>query len=99
VSIHVECGQVRWASAQMQPVEMAVPLWSETVATAGTTANAAPEGAGDGAVVFTITAEVDVWVAIGATPAPGVAPRRRLKAGATRSFLAFSGAKVGWSAT
>ncbi|MEI6161483.1 MAG: hypothetical protein WCP77_16730 [Roseococcus sp.] len=102
MSIHVECGEVRTVGTGIQPIEVAGSLaWSETVATAGNTTNAAPASTNPAisAMVLTVTAEVDVWLALGATPNPGGSPRRRLKAGQTRSFLAPVGTKVGWAAT
>lgn len=100
MSLHVECGLVRTVGAGIMPVELGGGLqWSETLAAAGSTTQTAPSAPADNlsAIVFTLTAEVDMFVAIAATPAPGSAPRRRMKAGQTRSFLAPAGTKVGWS--
>jgi len=101
MSLHVECGLVRTVGSGVTPIEVGGGLqWSETLAVANTaTAQAAPAAPGGGlsAVVFTLTAEVDLWVSISDTPAPGSNPRRRMKAGATRSFLAPVGAKVSWA--
>jgi hypothetical protein len=101
MSIHVECGEVRTVGTGIQPIEVAGSLaWSETVATAGTTTNTAPSSpdASISAMVLTVTAEVDVWISLGSSPAPAANPRRRLKAGQTRSFLAPAGTRVGWAA-
>jgi hypothetical protein len=100
MSLHVECGIVRTVGSGITPVEVGDGLaWSETLDSAGTTANTAPDApaGGSSAVVLTLTAEIDMWIAISASPMPGSTPRRRMKAGACRSFIAPGGVKVGWS--
>ena len=99
MSLHVECGLARISGGVLDPVERGGSLqWSETLAAAATTANAAPAApSGDVAVVFTLTAEVNMWVAIGTAPNAGdTSLRRRMRAGQTRSFLAPVGVKVAW---
>lgn len=100
MSLHVECGTARLVGSSIMPVEIGGGLlWSETLGSAGTTGLSAPAGPADGAaaVVFTITAEVNGWIAIGPAPDANVlAFRRRIRAGATRSFLAPNGVRVAW---
>ena len=101
MSLHVECGLALLAGTNIQPIEIGGSLqWSETRATAGATTQLAPAApSGNTTVVFTLTAEIDMWVSIGASPVATADPRRRMKAGSTRSFTAPVGARVAWSAT
>lgn len=98
MSLHVECGRVRLAGANLQPVEVGSDLhWSETLASAGTTTNAVPGSASpDEAVVVTLTPLVDGWVAIGASPNASANPRRRVLSGQPRSFFVWQGTRVAW---
>ena len=102
MSLHVECGQAGFGSRNGTdlPVEIANSLaWSETVTTAGTTSNEVPRTRPGTSWVLTLTAEVDMWVAIGAIPnATAGNSRRRLKAGTMRSFSASGGMRVAWAA-
>ncbi len=99
MSLHVECGAVLTDGygRSLLSVEQGGGLaWSETLASAGTTTNTVP--AGGPQLVLTLTAEVDMWVSIGASADATQNPRRRLKAGVTRSFLAIAGHRVSWAA-
>jgi len=101
MSLHVECGQAGLGSqtGTDMPTEIANSLaWSETVAVAGTTSNSVPVSNGS-TYILALTAEVDMWVAIAASPNAAANPRRRLKAGLTRWFSASAGLKVAWSLT
>lgn len=76
------------------------PTWSQTLASAGTTTNAAP----DGPSVFVIRAASDVYVAMGAAPdasqttGSGDAARTFVEANATQTFAASAGQKLAWVA-
>lgn len=100
MSCHIECGAARLSGTSIMPIEVGGGLaWSETLATAGTTAGTAPTAAADGlsAMVFTVTAEINGWISIGASPdASAAGMRRRVRAGMQRSFLAPAGARVAW---
>lgn len=100
MSCHVECGAARLSGTTIMPVELGGGLaWSETLSVAGTTTGIAPAAAADGlsAMAFTVTAEINGWISIGATPDATVpAMRRRIRAGMQRSFLAPAGARVAW---
>jgi hypothetical protein len=101
MSLHIECGLVRAVGTDIQPVEVGGGLlWSETLASAGTSTAVVPAAPTDGvsAMVLTLTAEVDMWVSIGGSPNAAANPRRRLKAGSVRSFLAVTGHRVAWAA-
>lgn len=101
MSLHVECGLALLAGTNIQPIEIGGSLlWSETRATAGTTTNSAPSAPNSiTAVVFTLHAEVDMWVSIRETPVATADPRRRMYAREVRSFIAPVGVRVAWSAT
>lgn len=51
---------------------------------------------GGGGLIVTLTAMVDLWVAIGPEPDPRQAPRRWLRAGIARSFEASGGLRIAW---
>jgi len=76
------------------------PTWSQTLASAGTTTNAAPEGSS----AFVIRAAVDVYVAMGVAPdasqtsGSGDAARVFVEANATQTFAANAGQKLAWVA-
>lgn len=96
MSLHVECGLAAVRSSA--PVEDGGSLrWSETVASAGTTGNAVPDNEPGVIFYLTLTAEVNMWVSIGASPNAGANPRRRMLANTQRSFSAPAGAKVAWA--
>lgn len=97
MSIHVECTGVGVMSRSGTdlPVE-SVLQWSESVALAGATTQSVPTGIFP-AYVLTVTARADVYISIGAVPAPGADPRRLLLRGMRCSFGANPGDKVGWA--
>jgi hypothetical protein len=97
--IHVECSRAgAVGESGSLPVLNAIPLWSENKTTAGTTTASAPSTQGEQALIFTITAAADAWIAIGAAPDASVDPRRFLPAGIPRDFEAAAGDKVAWAA-
>ena len=97
MSLHVECGRAGGGGPNSVPLPIeigAALVWSETVATTGTTTEAVPD---DGlAYVLTLTPTVDMWVSIAPVPDSTDDPRRRLLAGVARSFVAQPGDKVAW---
>lgn len=104
MSLHVECGLALLAGTNIQPIEIGSSLqWSQTLGTAGvaTTNSAPPAPNANNTVVFTVSAEIDLWVSIGTSPdaTAGTALRRRMFAKTTRSFTAPVGTKVIWAAT
>jgi hypothetical protein len=97
MSLHVECGRAGGGGPNSEPLPIEIGgamAWSETVASAGTTSNAAPNNGL--AYVFTLTPTVNMWVGIGPTPNSTDNPRRRLLAGIARSFVAQPGDRVKW---
>ena len=107
MSIHITCGTGGGYSERGStlPVERAALLWSETLSSPGTSANAAPSAVGYSyaSAILTVTAlDAPAWVAIGASPNPSanVAPhwRRYLLAGQMIQVEAQPGDKVAWAA-
>ena len=90
--IHIACGM------NLMFDRLAKPVWSRSLATAGTTNRAAAEGQD----VWEITASADSFVAIGPTPdasqaeGEGASARILLRAGERRSFQARPGDRVAW---
>ena len=77
-------------------LESSVPLGSEAPASATATTLAVTNPG----QIWTITAEVDLYIEFGSTPNGSGTPRRRMKAGTTRQFIAQRvGEKVAWSAS
>jgi hypothetical protein len=75
------------ADVKRLPVEDGRVEWSEMLASGATTANAV---AGEG-LFFTVTADQDGYLAIGARPDSSRDPRHRILAGAVRSFAVRNG--------
>jgi hypothetical protein len=99
MTLRVECGEALLAGAALHPVEIGGGLlWSETLASGQTTAQAAPPATQPHrAVVFTLVPEANGWASIGPAPdATNAALRRRMLSGVPRSFLAPAGARVAW---
>jgi len=97
MSLHIECGQAGRGGIDNLaiPIEITGTLaFTETVTSAGTSTNAVPSDGKN--YVLTLTAEVDMFFSIGASPNASTNPRRRLKAGCTRSFAAQPNDKVAW---
>jgi len=97
MSLYIECTYLSTVSAR-PPIESAELLWSEILTIPGTTTNSVPSDT-QSAPGLMLTAEVDMWVAIGAEPDATKNPRRRLKAGQSRTLGASAGHRVAWSAS
>lgn len=81
---------------------MSAPVWSQTMATAGTT-QAAPLGTADGDPIFEINPAVDIWLAIGPNPDAVNGPRSfvfKVSDGSIGGAYRFGkpGDKVAWVA-
>lgn len=84
-------------------------LWSETLASAGTTVNAAQPnrptegGFGPSFPAFEVSASVDAWVAFGPSPdasqaaGAGNTARYLVRAGTDRQWFAQAGDRVAWA--
>lgn len=79
-------------------------VWSQTMASAGTTTRAAPTrgdndfARGGADLCFEIAAGVDAFVAIGPTPDATAGARMLVRGGDTRNVLCDPGDKVAWVA-
>lgn len=76
------------------------PQWSETMASAGTTALAAPQDAQEsGEPVFRVrTSSADIFVAIDPAPNATTGPRLFVPAGTTEDIYCSPGDKLAWIA-
>jgi hypothetical protein len=97
VGLHVECSYVG-ARGDFGPIPlvMGAPLWTETLASAGTTAVPVPDTGRD--MVLRISAAADAFVAIGSAPNAATNPRRFVRAGQTLDFIGRANDKVAWVA-
>lgn len=74
-------------------------LWSETMAAAGTTGSAVPNGnQEDGAPMLRVRASADIFVAIGPAPNASTGPRYFVEAGKDYDFFPTPGDKLAWVA-
>lgn len=89
--VHVVCAPVNNANgASLQGTAQ----WSQTMASAGTTSQSAPNG---GNMMFEVRTSADIWFAIGPTPDATNGPRWLLAASdGPRQLLAFPGDKLAW---
>lgn len=98
--LHVACGFVgASAGVQAMPV-LTKASWSQTMASAGTTTNVAPDTrlAGQGDPVMDVISSVDAYVAFGTSPDATVSPRSFVPANTARQFYVASGDKLAWVA-
>lgn len=78
---------------------MRAPIWSETLASAATTTNAAPaENPAQAEWLFEIRASVDSYIAIGANPDASGGPRLFVAANDFREVFCSPGDKLAWVA-
>lgn len=68
-------------------------IWSQTMASAGTTTQAAPSQNG---MAFEISPANDIYIAKGATPDATGTNRLLVRSGETRNILAFPGEYIAW---
>lgn len=102
--VHVACGYVGDEGQRDTVVTLArAPVWSQTMAAAGTTASSAPKkDRGLGSPCFEIRASKDVYVAIGAAPnasgtsGTGQTARVFIPANETRNLFCAPGDKLAW---
>lgn len=74
-------------------------VWSETMASAGTTALGAPDAReGVGMPIYRVQASADSWVSIGKTPNASTGARMLVMAGQVYDFYAEPGDKLAWIA-
>lgn len=74
-------------------------IWSETMASAGTTALGAPPAReGAGMPIFRVQSSSDIFVAIGAAPNASSGPRTFVRAGEEFDFYAEPNDKLAWIA-
>lgn len=83
------------ANASIQSL-ISNPQWSETLATAGTTTNAAVAGSGTGRPIFRVRSSEDSFVAVGPTPDAIDGTRYFVPANTDYDFFANPGDKVAW---
>lgn len=74
------------------------PQWSETLATAGTTTNAAVAGGGTGRPIFRLRSAADAYVAVGPSPDATTGTRYAIPADTDYDVFANPGDKVAWIA-
>lgn len=103
--LHVACGYVGgYASISAQIPLLGDVVWSETLASAGTTTRTAPSQLNGADPSFELRSSADVYVAIGPAPdaskASGAddAARILLPANVTRNIFCKPGDKVAWVA-
>ena len=104
--VHIACGFIggsRFYQGESDLVRK--PSWSQTMATAGTTSQAAPDnghrpgmGADLGQPSYEIRSSLDVFVAIGPTPDATSGARLFVAAGETRNVFCDVGDKLAWVA-
>ena len=71
--------------------------WSETLATAGTSALGAPENSDrEGQPVFRLRSSADAWIAIGRTPNASASPRLAIPANTDIDIFVEPGERVAW---
>ena len=96
--LHVSAGYAgsathRYASAKI----LGRQLWSQTLATAGTTANTAPASRDtEGDPIFQIAASVDAFVAIGPNPDATNGARIFVRANTDWTAYAQQGDRLSW---
>ncbi|NKM86356.1 hypothetical protein GFL54_19025 [Rhizobium laguerreae] len=99
--VHVSCRYVGIAGKRGRVVDLpSKPIWSETMASAGTTTNTAAQQGGQeiGDVVLRVHASLDVWVAIGSAPNASTGPREFVEANSTYDLACDPGDKLAWIA-
>ncbi|MBY3175634.1 hypothetical protein HFO27_13435 [Rhizobium leguminosarum] len=100
--LHVVCAFPGSAAPQIRAASLlGRPIWSETLATAGTTTNASPgvdptNGLGD--TVFHVLAAADAFVAVGPTPNASTGPRVLAPAGEFVTIYVAKDDKLAWIA-
>lgn len=98
--MHVACGYAgsstnRWATLSA----IGRTIWSETLASPGTTTNTAPassDTAGD--PIFQVRSTVDSFVSLGPVPNASSGPRQFVAAATEYTFYAQPGDKLAWVA-
>lgn len=99
--VHVACGYVGGAGRNLQvQALMKKPVWSETLAAAGTTTNVAPTSVDQsvGDPCFEIRSSLDVFVAISSGPNATTGARLFVPANETRNVFCAPGDKLAWIA-
>jgi hypothetical protein len=95
MSLHIECSTATrdHFGRLLSSIEAADGLIASQTLAANEISEPLPGGGG---LIVTLTAMVDLWVAIGPDPDPSQAPRRWLRAGIARSFEASGGLRIAW---
>lgn len=98
--LHVLCAATGPSSKKGVNVQLpSAMLWSETIASAGTTTHSASAPQGDyGPIIFEVTASADSFVAIGLTPNASSGARAFVPANTPTDFIVKSGDKLAWIA-
>lgn len=95
---HIACGYVNaFGGAAL----LGKVIWSQTMGSAGTTMQAAPnptEVAMGAGVAFEVRATSDIYVAVGVTPDAANGPRAFVPANETRNFFCRPGDRLAWIA-
>ena len=93
MSLHIECSTAArdHFGRLLSSIEAADGLIASQTLAANEISEPLPGGGG---LIVTLTAMVDLWVAIGPEPDPSRAPRRWLRAGIARSFEASGGQRI-----
>ncbi|KQP82860.1 hypothetical protein ASF57_12045 [Methylobacterium sp. Leaf117] len=98
--VHIACGYIGGKSGlNNRSLILSPPVWSQTMAAAGTTDKGAPAVAEDtGDPSFEIRSSADIYVAIGAAPNASTGTRIFVPANETRNIFCSSGDKLAWIA-
>lgn len=95
--LHVVCAYPGSEATQKEPAPtLGRPLWSETLATPGTTSQASPGGGRNGDAVFHLRSSVDAYAALGQTPNASTGPRILVPAGEFVTVYTKGGDKLAW---
>ncbi|WP_377847226.1 hypothetical protein [Bosea sp. UC22_33] len=98
--VHFACGFGGGTAKRGATLALAVkPVWSETMASPGTTSGVAPQGSqNDGDPIIGVSTSVAVFVAFGPAPNASTGPRVYIDAGDTMHFSVAPGDKAAWIA-
>lgn len=95
---HIACGFAGGSGKRGLTMPVVVkPAWSQTMASAGTTTNAAPSGGQEaGDPIFTVYASAAIYVAIAGTPDASSGARLYIAANEEHNIYCDPGDKLAW---
>lgn len=95
--LHVVCAYAGSGAPQRESAPtLGRPLWSETLATAGSTTHASPGADRNGDAVFHLRASVDAYAAIGPSPNANTGTRVFVPVGEFVTVYTTAGDKLAW---